>query len=75
MTVWIGTSGWQYRDWRGRFYPPTLAMGKWLEAYAEGFATVESNAAASAVSRVMNTSDEPGAPSSWCTSTRRAANA
>lgn len=41
----VGCSGWQYRDWRGRFYPPRLAMGKWLEAYAEGFATVESNAA------------------------------
>ncbi len=24
MAVIIGTSGWQYRDWRGRFYPPGL---------------------------------------------------
>jgi uncharacterized protein YecE (DUF72 family) len=43
VTVWIGTSGWQYRDWRGRFYPPGLATGRWLEAYADAFATVESN--------------------------------
>jgi uncharacterized protein YecE (DUF72 family) len=45
MTVWIGTSGWQYRDWRGRFYPPKLPVSGWLEAYAGAFATVESNAA------------------------------
>ena len=45
MAVWIGTSGWQYGDWRGRFYPPRLPVSRWLEAYAEGFATVESNAA------------------------------
>ncbi len=43
MTVWIGTSGWQYADWRGRFYPRGLPLGRWLEAYAAGFTTVESN--------------------------------
>ncbi|MFL5725036.1 MAG: DUF72 domain-containing protein [Chloroflexota bacterium] len=43
MTVWIGTSGWQYRDWRGRFYPERVPVRSWLEAYAAGFATVESN--------------------------------
>jgi uncharacterized protein YecE (DUF72 family) len=43
VTVLIGTSGWQYRDWRGRFYPPRLAQRAWLEHYAEHFATVESN--------------------------------
>ncbi len=43
MTVWIGTSGWQYRDWRGTFYPPDLAQRAWLESYAQRFATVESN--------------------------------
>jgi len=45
VTVWIGTSGWQYRDWRGRFYPQRLPQRLWLEHYAEHFATVESNAA------------------------------
>jgi len=39
----IGTSGWQYKDWRGRFYPPGLPQGRWLEHYAERFATVEVN--------------------------------
>jgi uncharacterized protein YecE (DUF72 family) len=39
----IGTSGWQYRDWRGRLYPPKLPQRLWLEHYAERFATVEVN--------------------------------
>ena len=43
MTVIIGTSGWQYRDWRGRFYPPKLPQRLWLEHYAQFYATVESN--------------------------------
>lgn len=43
MTVWIGTSGWQYRDWRGRFYPPAIPTARWLESYSARFATVESN--------------------------------
>ena len=43
MPVWVGTSGWQYRDWRGRFYPERLAQRRWLEHYAARFATVEVN--------------------------------
>ncbi len=43
MPLLVGTSGWQYRDWRGRFYPERLAQAKWLEHYAGRFATVESN--------------------------------
>jgi uncharacterized protein YecE (DUF72 family) len=39
----IGTSGWQYRDWRGRFYPEGLPQTRWLEHYAAQFATVEVN--------------------------------
>jgi uncharacterized protein YecE (DUF72 family) len=39
----IGTSGWQYRDWRGRFYPPDVAARRWLEYYATRFDTVEVN--------------------------------
>lgn len=45
MVVRIGTSGWQYRDWRGPFYPERLAQARWLEHYAAAFDTVESNAA------------------------------
>jgi uncharacterized protein YecE (DUF72 family) len=43
VRVWLGTSGWQYRDWRGRFYPPALPQARWLEHYAERFRTVEVN--------------------------------
>jgi uncharacterized protein YecE (DUF72 family) len=39
----VGTSGWQYRDWRGRFYPAKLPQRQWLEWYAAAFATVEIN--------------------------------
>ncbi|GAA4718386.1 DUF72 domain-containing protein [Phytohabitans rumicis] len=39
----VGTSGWQYRDWRGRFYPDGLPQRRWLEHYAAHFATVEVN--------------------------------
>lgn len=41
--LWVGTSGWQYKHWRGRFYPQKLAAARWLEHYAERFATVEVN--------------------------------
>jgi uncharacterized protein YecE (DUF72 family) len=44
MKVFVGTSGWQYADWRGRFYPEGLATARWLEHYARTFPTVEVNA-------------------------------
>ncbi len=44
MTVLVGTSGWQYRDWRGAFYPPRLPPKAWLDHYARRFAAVEINA-------------------------------
>ncbi|HEX2503176.1 MAG TPA: DUF72 domain-containing protein [Miltoncostaeaceae bacterium] len=44
MPVLIGTSGWQYAHWRGRLYPAGLPQRRWLERYAESFATVEVNA-------------------------------
>ncbi|SRR6266508_3657947 len=39
----VGTSGWQYRDWRGAFYPDRLAQRRWLDHYATRFGTVEVN--------------------------------
>lgn len=39
----IGTSGWTYRHWRGRFYPSGVPAARWLEYYAERFDTVEFN--------------------------------
>jgi uncharacterized protein YecE (DUF72 family) len=41
--VRIGTSGWEYRHWRGRFYPTDLAKDRWLEHYVDQFDTVELN--------------------------------
>lgn len=40
----IGTSGYQYDDWRGRFYPKTLPKSAWFAHYAEHFDAVEINA-------------------------------
>jgi len=41
--IHVGTSGWQYRDWRGRLYPKELPQRAWLSAYASTFPTVEVN--------------------------------
>jgi uncharacterized protein YecE (DUF72 family) len=43
MPVLVGTSGWQYRDWRGLLYPVGLAQHEWLAHYASQYATVENN--------------------------------
>jgi uncharacterized protein YecE (DUF72 family) len=40
----IGTSGWQYADWRETFYPRGLPQSRWLAYYATIFSTVEVNA-------------------------------
>jgi uncharacterized protein YecE (DUF72 family) len=44
LTVWTGTSGWNYPEWRGRFYPERLASDRMLAYYADRFTTVEVNA-------------------------------
>jgi uncharacterized protein YecE (DUF72 family) len=41
--VWIGCSGWNYRDWRETVYPKGLPTKRWLEHYATLFRTVEVN--------------------------------
>jgi uncharacterized protein YecE (DUF72 family) len=43
MPLLIGTSGWQYADWRDRVYPTGVPQRLWLEYYAERFDTVEVN--------------------------------
>ncbi|MDO0931897.1 DUF72 domain-containing protein [Streptomyces sp. DG2A-72] len=43
MTLFVGTSGWQYKDWRGVLYPADCPTRLWLEEYAKRFATVEIN--------------------------------
>src|SRR5436190_1130824 len=42
-TCLIGCSGWQYKHWRGDFYPASLPPRRWLSHYAERFDTVEIN--------------------------------
>ncbi|HET8713772.1 MAG TPA: DUF72 domain-containing protein [Gemmatimonadales bacterium] len=39
----VGTSGYNFPEWRGSFYPPKLASAKWLEYYAQQLGTVEIN--------------------------------
>lgn len=43
MPLLVGTSGWQYKDWRGDLYPAGLPQRLWLEEYARHFTTVENN--------------------------------
>jgi uncharacterized protein YecE (DUF72 family) len=43
VAVIVGTSGWQYADWRGRLYPIGVAQTNWLSFYAERFRSVEVN--------------------------------
>ncbi len=37
MNTWIGTSGFQYAEWKGNFYPEDLPTAKMLPFYAERF--------------------------------------
>ena len=41
--IHIGTSGFSYKDWVGRFYPQELPQSRWLEYYALEFDTCELN--------------------------------
>jgi uncharacterized protein YecE (DUF72 family) len=41
--IHVGTSGWQYRDWKGSFYPEDLPQRAWLGFYTTRFSTVELN--------------------------------
>jgi uncharacterized protein YecE (DUF72 family) len=43
MKLWIGTSGFQYAEWKGNFYPEDLSSAKMLPFYAERFSTTEIN--------------------------------
>jgi uncharacterized protein YecE (DUF72 family) len=43
MRLWIGTSGYSYKEWKGTFYPDGLAEKAMLQFYGRHFATVEIN--------------------------------
>lgn len=39
----VGCSGWQYKHWKGDFYPADVPQTRWFEHYARTFDTVEIN--------------------------------
>jgi uncharacterized protein YecE (DUF72 family) len=41
--LWIGTSGWHYKHWRGCFYPEAFNSSQYLSWYIRHFNTVEIN--------------------------------
>lgn len=43
MTVWIGTSGWAYPEWRRAYYPAGVPHRRELEYLADRMSTVEIN--------------------------------
>ncbi len=43
MRVLVGTSGYNYPEWKGPFYPAKLPATKMLSYYAERLPTVEIN--------------------------------
>ena len=43
MRLWVGTSGYNYPEWKGSFYPEKFPASKMLPYYAERFTTVEIN--------------------------------
>jgi uncharacterized protein YecE (DUF72 family) len=43
MAIWVGTSGYNYPQWKGSFYPEKLPATKMLPYYAERLSTVEIN--------------------------------
>jgi uncharacterized protein YecE (DUF72 family) len=43
MNYWIGTSGFQYAEWKGTFYPEDLAAARMLPFYSERVNTTEIN--------------------------------
>jgi uncharacterized protein YecE (DUF72 family) len=43
MNLYVGTSGYSYKEWKGSFYPEDLPAKAMLKYYAERFRTVEIN--------------------------------
>ena len=43
MAIWVGTSGYNYPEWKGSFYPEKFPAAKMLPYYAERLSTVEIN--------------------------------
>src|SRR5262245_56624862 len=43
MNLYIGTSGFSYKQWKGSFYPADMPADRMLHYYGEQFRTVEIN--------------------------------
>jgi uncharacterized protein YecE (DUF72 family) len=43
MHIYVGTSGWSYKEWKGSFYPAKTPADEMLSFYAGRFSTVEVN--------------------------------
>lgn len=43
MNLYVGTSGYSFKEWKGNFYPADLPAKKMLHYYGEHFRTVEIN--------------------------------
>jgi len=43
MNFYVGTSGYSYKEWKGKFYPKELSATKMLHYYGEHFRAVEIN--------------------------------
>ena len=44
MTLYVGTSGYSYKEWKGSFYPEKIPVKEMLRYYSERLSTVEINA-------------------------------
>lgn len=44
MTLYVGTSGWAYREWKPEFYPSDLPQKRWLDFYSSTLGACEINA-------------------------------
>jgi uncharacterized protein YecE (DUF72 family) len=53
MNLYVGTSGYSYKDWKGPFYPEGLPVQQMLRYYGERFRTVEINSGPRLAKRFM----------------------
>ena len=43
MKIFVGTSGYSYKEWQGKFYPAKISPREMLRFYAERLTAVEIN--------------------------------
>src|SRR5438270_9763905 len=58
MTLYVGTSGYAYKEWKGAFYPKDLPNKQMLRHYGGHFRTVEIN-------HTFRKLPEPAAVQAW----------